>query len=72
MKHYTVYLRKNDEVVAVGTSNECAKQLRLTIDSFYSLVSRYRRGIIDKYEFIVEKTPYDEEDGLEETPCLKP
>lgn len=66
MKHYTVYERKTDEIVAVGTSNECAKRLRLTLASFHSLVSRYNRGIPGKYEFIVEDTPYDEEDGLKE------
>ena len=66
MKHYTVYSRKTDEIVAVGTSSECAKRLRLTPASFHSLVSRYKRGIPGKYEFIVEDKPYDEEDGLEE------
>ena len=73
MKHYTVYSRKTDEIVAVGTSSECARRLRITTASFRSLVSRHKRGIPGKYEFIVEDKPYDEEDGLEEvTPCSKP
>ena len=73
MKHYTVYSGKTDEIVAVGTSNECAKRLGLTLASFHTMVSRHRRGIPGKYEFIVEDTPYDEEDALEEvTPCSTP
>lgn len=60
--HYTVYLRKTDEIVAVGTAEECALQLGLKRGSFYTIVGKTLKGVLRKYEFIVENSAYDEED----------
>ena len=40
--YYTVY-GKDDAVIACGTSRECAEQLDLTLPSFYSTISRYKK-----------------------------
>ncbi len=55
--YYTVYLAATDELVATGSAEECARELKLTLDSFKCAVSRYRNGKRKKY-VIVE----DEED----------
>lgn len=61
-KYYTVYLRKTDEIVAFGTSEECTKELGFAnAGSFRSVVSKAKKGLSKKYDFIVEETPYDEE-----------
>jgi len=52
--YYTVYLKKNDEIVAFGTAEECAKMLNITLDSFYSAVTRTKKGERKKYEFYAE------------------
>ncbi|WP_026499278.1 hypothetical protein [Butyrivibrio sp. WCD2001] len=52
--YYTVYLKKNEEVVATGTSKECAKQLQCSVGSFYSLVSRSISGKIKKYDVVID------------------
>lgn len=58
-KIYTVYLRKNDNIVASGTAEECAKQMETSIESFRSLVSRANTEKVRKYEVYVS-------DGTEE------
>ena len=52
--YYTVYLAKTDEVVAYGTSAECAKQMGKTINGFHSLVSKNRSGKHHKYIIVVD------------------
>lgn len=42
---YGVYT-KNDEVICIGTSKECAECLNMSIDSFYSQVTNFRKGIV--------------------------
>lgn len=54
MKYYTIYLSQTDELIASGTSRECAKQLNLTIESFYCAVGRARSGKRKKYIVIEE------------------
>ena len=54
MKYYTVYLSSTDEVIAYGTSTQCAEQLNMTIGSFYCAVGRFRSGKRKKYVFIEE------------------
>lgn len=62
-KYYTVYLRKTDEIIAFGTAEACAVQLGLkNSEIFRSIVSNARHGISHRYEIIVDKTPYDDEE----------
>ena len=58
MFHYTVYLRRTDELVASGTAKECAAQLGMTTASFYDMEKRVRKGKQKKYEIL--KEPYFE------------
>lgn len=61
MKYYTVYLRKTDEIIAFGTADECAAQLGLSgKNSFHCTASKSRNGKANKYEIIVEDSPYDD------------
>lgn len=56
MNYYTVYLAKNDQIVACGTSHDCQRQLGLaSVDSFYSMVSRVQKGTNKKYEIYKEE-----------------
>ena len=52
---YTVYDGKTGEVVAFGSSRECAKTLGMTLAAFYSALKGTRVGQYRKYE-IVEET----------------
>lgn len=54
-KHYTVYLNKTDEVIAVGAARECAAAIKVGLDSFYNICSRSRKGKLKKYTFVVEE-----------------
>ena len=49
--YYTVYDNRTDEVLAFGRSEECARQLGVTLGSFYSILSRSRKrgGVGGKY-----------------------
>lgn len=52
---YTVYLRKDDSIIAAGTAKQCAEQMRLkNVDTFYSLVSKCRTGKQKRYDIITE------------------
>ena len=54
MKYYTVYRKKDDVVLAQGSSEECRKALGFkTLQVFYSMVSRVNRGKTEKYEVLV-------------------
>lgn len=62
-KFYTIYDR-DDNIIAAGTARECAKQMGLTFSSFRSTLSKIRHGQRSTYEFVVDDTPYDEEDEI--------
>lgn len=56
MNYYAVYLAKSDKLVACGTSRECQRQLGLaSVKSFYSMVSRVKKGANQKYEIYTEE-----------------
>lgn len=59
-RRYTVYKRKTDELLAFGSARECAKQLGITLASFYSAVSRAKTREEGRYEVFVDEV--DEED----------
>ena len=54
MKYYTIYLSSTDEIIACGTAKECAKKMKLTIESFYCAVGRARAGKRKKYIVVEE------------------
>lgn len=55
MRWYTVYDAATEEILASGTSSQCAKALGLTIGSFYCAVYRSQADIQHKYEVLVEE-----------------
>ena len=60
-KFYIVRLRADDSIVAVGSSEECAKILGVSYNSFLSYVTNCRKGIMKKYEIDVEPEDADYE-----------
>ena len=53
--YYTVYLNETDEVVAFGSAEECRRRLGLkSLESFYSLISKNRKGKQNRYTVITE------------------
>ena len=52
-KFYIVRLRADDSIVAVGSAEECAKSMRITVSSFYSAFCRSRKNQNRKYEIDV-------------------
>lgn len=60
-KHYTVYSRKLDELLAFGSAAECAKALGITRESFYCLVARAKLRPNGKYEVMIEREDGDSE-----------
>lgn len=54
-KVFYVYLRKNDELIAMGTARECAKRMRITLLSFRGAVSRCRKGTQKNYSIFSEE-----------------
>lgn len=46
---WSVYLAKDDTLLAFGSTQECAKTLNMTPGAFYQLCSRARRGVGHKY-----------------------
>ena len=42
-KFYIVRLRADDSIVAVGSSIECAKALKISVDSFRCAVTRSKK-----------------------------
>ena len=52
---YIVYRAKDDSIVATGNAEECARQMRRSVNSFYTLVNRVRNGKNKKIrDFIVK------------------
>ena len=58
--YYTVYLAKNDRVIAFGLAEDCAKMLGMNKATFFSTVSHAKKGGNCKYEF--EKEFIDEDE----------
>lgn len=52
-KQYTLYLAKDDSIVASGTAKECAEQMGVTESTFKSTVSRAKSGERKKYEVYI-------------------
>lgn len=61
MNYYFVYLNRNDELIAMGTAKQCARQLKITRPSFYSLVSRAPRRERGKYAVVKQSMKEEEE-----------
>lgn len=59
-RFYIVRLRADDSIVAVGSTEECAKAMGMTVNSFHATVHRCRTGKNKKYEIDVEKEDFDE------------
>lgn len=56
MKYYAVYDARTDELLAEGNSRECREKLGCSsMDTFYALVNRSRRGINKSYKVVIEK-----------------
>ena len=62
-RYYTIY-GKDDDVIASGTSEECARQLGITRPSFYTMVSKFQKG--KKYYRYTAIVVDDEELGDQE------
>ena len=58
--YYTVYLAENDEIVAYGTPDECAKMLGMSKNTFFSIVCHTKGGRLNKYEFCRELVDREE------------
>lgn len=56
MKYYTVYLNKNDKIVAFGDASQCAEQLKLSQGAagFRTLLCRTKKGQLTKYAIVCE------------------
>lgn len=51
---YVVYDKKSDSILVTGYAEECARSLGMTLHSFYSLVSRVKKGTNNKYEVSID------------------
>lgn len=54
MSWYTVYGAQTDELLACGSAAKCARTLGLALASFYSALSRTRKGLNQKYHIMTE------------------
>ncbi len=53
MNYYEIYDAQTGELLARGNARECRKQLGCSsLDTFYALESRSRRGINKKYRVV--------------------
>ena len=65
MKYYEVYDAETDKLIVRGNSRECRDALGCSsLDTFYALANRSRRGINRKYRVIIKKG------GLADYPVL--
>lgn len=56
MNYYEIYDRYSDELLARGTARECRDQLGCaSMDSFYALANRSKRGINKGYRVVILK-----------------
>ena len=60
---YVVYNNETDMPVCIdGTAEECAAAMKMdSVNSFYTALTRFRRGLSDKW-YIAPSEPFDEED----------
>lgn len=57
---YTVWNNLNDEILANGTANQCAKNLNMALNTFWSIMSKTRKGKLTKYSVVVQTVPKNE------------
>jgi len=57
MIYYTVYLNKNDEIVAFGDASQCAEQLKINQGAagFRTILCRTKKGQLTKYTIVSEE-----------------
>ena len=56
MNYYEIYDRYSGELLTRGNAAECRKALGCaSLDSFYALANRARRGINKKYRVVIKK-----------------
>ena len=56
MNYYAIYDAKSGRLLAEGNARECQKKLGCSsIDTFYTLANRARRGINKKYKVVIKK-----------------
>lgn len=56
MNHYIVYDNRTGELLAEGNARECRETLGCSsMDTFYALANRSKRGINKKYTVIIKK-----------------
>ena len=56
MNYYAVYSAKTGDLLAEGTARECRKKLgNASLDSFYAMVNRAKRGINKSYRVVIKK-----------------
>ena len=48
-KYYTIYLNKNDRVIAYGSAKEIAEALNISRATVYSRISKAMSGTAKKY-----------------------
>ena len=53
--YYTVYLNKDDSIVAAGTAKECAEKMKKSLNGFHSMVSKNRLKKQKKYTVVIDK-----------------
>ena len=50
--YYTIYLSKNDEVVASVNATDCMKQMNIkSLNAFYSMVSKSKKKYVKNIPF---------------------
>lgn len=50
---YTVYDNRTDlPIIVDGNAKECAKAMNITIDSFYSAITRARKGTVKRWTIL--------------------
>ena len=56
MNYYAVYDAKTGILLAEGNAVECRRKLKCSsLDTFYALVNRSKRGINKKYRVVIKK-----------------
>ena len=54
MIYYTVY-NEGEDIIAFGDSVKCANMLEMSVEYFYCMVGRVKRGENKKYHIVKEK-----------------
>lgn len=73
MKYYEIYDAITEELIANGTAKECKEKLGCSsMDTFYALANRSRRGINKTYRVVIKKGGQTDYPVLgPDTPLLK-